>query len=41
MIYQENDYKTLDDIEINYTEDELKIIEEGNVRIKFPDLNGI
>ena len=41
MIYQENDYKTLEDIEINYTEDELKIIEEGNVRIKFPDFDKV
>ena len=41
MIYQENDYKTLEDIEINYTEDELKIIEEGNVKIKFPDFDKV
>lgn len=36
-----NDYVNFEDLEFNYTNDELKIIKEGKVDIKFPDFDKV
>mgnify|MGYP002620865756 CR=1 FL=1 len=39
--WTQNEYKSFEELDINYSEDELKTIEEGNVKIKFPDFDKV